>query len=120
MNSKILISNNKYRVLELLKNFICSDGHLKDIGEFVNKLEQYCVAVEKIDKEASKKLYGYWWEFEQIYASYLSEEREQPNEKEKFIIGEIYSNLSKYCSLLLKKYKPEPEDPYAWPFEEYK
>jgi hypothetical protein len=63
---------------------------------------------------------GYWWDCELLYSIYLSEERKLLTDKEVKELTRVNEELSKFVDALLKKYDCEPEDPYAWPFEDYR
>ena len=114
------ISKDNYRILELFREFLVCHRNLPHVDVFMNKLEDYSIALGKIDRDLGQKIYGYWRDMEQIYAWYLSEERLDPNNSERKNMLKIYDEILMHCEKALKKYAVEPEDPYAWPFEEYK
>ena len=76
--------------------------------------------LDTIQDNEKQHIFEFWGEFEQIYAGMLAQERYKLTRVEKCDIETISKQAKEYCESLLKKYPPEPEDPYAWPFEEYK
>jgi hypothetical protein len=107
--------------LELLKNLM--DDFLDGKEKFSSvpyKIKSLYSMFDTIQDDEKQYIFELWGEFEQIYAWMLAQERCELTKEEKAEIEELAKQTKAYSELLLKKYPPEPEDLYAWPFEEYK
>lgn len=76
--------------------------------------------LETLEDNQKQHIFEFWGEFEQIYAGMLANNRDELTETEMKDFKEISKQAKEYCDLLLEAHPSEPEDPYAWPFEEYK
>ncbi len=89
-------------------------------------LKDLCQVTEHLidtlsDKVLHKKLIGLWWLLEEYNASVLNEDRTSLTESEQKIVNGCLGEVIEVCKKDLQETTPpEPEDPYAWPFEEYK
>ena len=107
--------------LELLRDLMLSFLHEREkFSSIPYKLKSLYSMLETIKDDQKQTIFEFWGEFEQIYAAMLASNRIELTREENKEVKEIAKQAKEYCDLLLEIYHPEPDDPYSWPFEEYK
>jgi hypothetical protein len=104
---------------------------LKNLSEdYINGKEKYETMPQKVNSLLSmisnlepkymSKFQEYWGKIKLIQAEAIYDKKTvlEGQDKEDFYF--VINKIKELSSNILTLYPPEPEDPYAWPFEEYK
>jgi hypothetical protein len=107
--------------LELMRNLMIDFLQGKEnFSSIPYKVKSLYSMIDTIQADEKQHLFEIWGEFEQIYAGMLYQNRNELTKEERKEVDGIAKAAKNYCEILIQKYPLEPEDPYAWPFEEYK